>query len=174
MTEIVEERLPFGVPSPVRVVDSAVLIGLGHGFVATVDLSDIAAIEGKRWLPLMTHTGHVYAYMRTKKNPIILMHRLLLDAPRGMQVDHADGDGLNNRRSNIRLATPTQNMANRGHDRRNLLGVKGVSKIYNKYRATITPDGKKVYLGTFATAEEAHAAYLGAARVLWGKFARGD
>jgi len=98
------------------------------------------------------------------------MHRLLLDSLPGTFVDHADGDGLNNRRSNIRVATSSQNMANRVHDRRNKLGIRGVHRAKGKFKACIQKDGQTIHLGSFATAEEAAAAYKGAARVLWKEF----
>jgi len=100
------------------------------------------------------------------------MHRMLTGAGRGEYVDHRDGDGLNNRRSNIRLCTQTQNMANKAVERRNKLGLKGVSASRGRFRATITPNGQKVHLGTFDTQEEAAAAYRGAAVALWGDFAK--
>ncbi|TNC15362.1 hypothetical protein FF100_05020 [Methylobacterium terricola] len=100
------------------------------------------------------------------------MHRVLTDAPSEMYVDHANGDGLDNRRANMRLATQTQNMANKAVERRNLLGLKGVSAARGKFRATITPNGRKIHLGTFKTPEEAAAAYRGAAVALWGDFAK--
>jgi hypothetical protein len=129
---------------------------------------------------LTTPSGHAYAYAGKYsggKQTIRLMHRVLLSAHPGQQVDHINGDGLDNRRCNIRIATPSQNQANKAVDRRNKLGVKGVSKRCGAARkkpfvATITHKNKKINLGNFASAEEASAAYLGAAKILWGKFAR--
>jgi hypothetical protein len=80
-------------------------------------------------------------------------------------VDHEDGDGLNNRCGNIRLATPSQNQANK---------VWKDKKRPTPYRASIKPNGKTIHLGSFATPEEAAAAYKGAAKVLFGKFARAE
>lgn len=169
----IPQNLPYGQPSPVRVVGDAAFVAIGHGFEVVVDLSDLPIVEGGRWLLLSTPTGHAYAYRRVKDDPIQLMHRVLLSAPKGTPVDHVDGDGLNNRRSNIRLCTPTLNQANKIVERRNKLGLKGVDENRpGKFRATIKPDGKSVFLGSYATKEEAAAAYRGAARVLWGAFAK--
>jgi hypothetical protein len=88
-------------------------------------------------------------------------------------VDHMDMDGLNNRWSNLRPATKEQNAANTRATRNNRTGFKGVSPSPNgKYRATIHVDGKQRWLGTYATAEEAHTAYAQAAVAKSGLYAR--
>jgi len=89
-------------------------------------------------------------------------------------VDHADGDGLNNRWPNLRDADKSQNGANRGADIRNKLGVKGVRRDprSGKFSAAINKNGKQSYLGSYATAEEASRAYQAAAAEAFGIFAR--
>lgn len=164
-------------PSKIVIDGDNAYISLTRGFEAVVDLDDVADVSGYRWTTLInSQTGHAYA-ARYEKGKCILMHRALLDAPSGMWVDHEDGDGLNNRRRNIRVATPAQNMANKVVERRNKLGAKGVSDVgkgINRFRATIKPNGKTVHLGSYPTVEEARAAYRGAAKVLWGSFAHRD
>jgi hypothetical protein len=89
-------------------------------------------------------------------------------------IDHRDGNATNNRRSNLRRATPTQNSANRRRSRHNTSGYKGVSlcrRSGRRWRAVISKK-RRIHLGTFATPEAAHAAYVAAARKLFGKFAR--
>lgn len=107
---------------------------------------------------------------------VVLLHRMIVEAPRGEEVDHRDCDPLNNRRSNLRLATRAQNAKNRRRARSNRLGFKGVyregSRRRPRYRAEISVDGKKVRLGSFASPEQAHAAYRLAAVVLHGEFHR--
>lgn len=83
-------------------------------------------------------------------------------------VDHRNGETLNNRWRNLREATRSQNMANQGAQANNALGLKGVSRCGRRYRAQV----QKRYLGCFDTAEEAHAAYRVAAREHFGEFAR--
>jgi hypothetical protein len=89
-------------------------------------------------------------------------------------IDHRDGDATNNRWSNLRCATSTNNAANRRRPRNNTSGFKGV--YFNRNRGTwmarIQKDGQYYFLGRFATPQEAHAAYVAAAKDLFGEFAR--
>ena len=89
-------------------------------------------------------------------------------------IDHRDGDSTNNRWNNLRRATASQNSANRRRARHNTSGYKGVGfdRRSGRWGAAIRKDGKKNYLGSFATPQAAHAAYVAAARKLFGKFAR--
>ena len=89
-------------------------------------------------------------------------------------IDHRDGDGTNNRLNNLRPATRSQNGANSRRPRHNTSGHKGVSPHRRKWLATIRTNGKKIHLGLFDTPQEAHEAYLKAARKLFGKFARAE
>ena len=91
-------------------------------------------------------------------------------------VDHADGDGTNNKWNNLRLANKSQNLANSKVFRNNVVGLRGVTihKPTGKYRATIQEDGKQKYIGHFDTAAEAHAAYVSEAQRIYGEFARED
>jgi hypothetical protein len=90
-------------------------------------------------------------------------------------IDHRDGDVTNNRWKNLRRATYSQNNANRRRPRHNTSGYKGASLCRSgKWRADIGKNRKIIYLGTFATPQEAHEAYLKAARNLFGKFARAE
>ena len=89
-------------------------------------------------------------------------------------TDHIDGNGLNNRFKNLRLATRGQNKANSRVRKDNKLGVKGVDRYGNKYRARIRINGRLTYLGYFNTAQEASAAYEKAARVYFGEFAKAN
>ncbi|WP_205824771.1 HNH endonuclease [Methylobacterium terricola] len=157
-------------PSSIRVEGDVAYVELGRGLEAMIDVADVPLIAPWGWRAHIGTHGHAYA-VRCGKG-YIAMHRVLTDAPSEMYVDHANGDGLDNRRANMRLATQTQNMANKAVERRNLLGLKGVSAARGKFRATITPNGRKIHLGTFKTPEEAAAAYRGAAVALWGDFAK--
>lgn len=89
-------------------------------------------------------------------------------------IDHRDGNPLNNRWSNLRLSTYSDNAANRGRMRSNTSGFKGAvfCSRTGKWRALISKDRRRYCLGRYATAEEAHAAYVAKARELFGEFAR--
>jgi HNH endonuclease/AP2 domain len=88
-------------------------------------------------------------------------------------IDHRDGDPTNNRWSNLRRASASQNGANRGRSRHNSSGYKGVSlRRSGRWEAYITKKRRRMHLGTFDTPEAAHDAYVAAARKLFGEFAR--
>lgn len=85
-------------------------------------------------------------------------------------IDHKDGNCLNNTIENLRVATPSQNNANRGRIKNKNLS-KGVQYgPTNNFRALIYVNKKAIYLGTFETEKEAAAAYQGASRILHGEF----
>ena len=85
------------------------------------------------------------------------------------EIDHKDRDGFNNRWDNLRVATPAQNLVNRDFKRGAMRGVTLSKGKY--YQAQIGYRGKNIFLGTYKTAEEAHAAYLQKAKELYGEFA---
>jgi hypothetical protein len=87
-------------------------------------------------------------------------------------MDHRDGDPANNRWNNLRSATRSQNSANRRLHRNNACGLKGVSAYGRRWCATICKNGRIRHLGIFPTPQAAHAAYVAAARELFGEFAR--
>lgn len=89
-------------------------------------------------------------------------------------IDHTDGDRSNDRLSNLREATRSENNANRRLSKSNRSGFKGVSFNTREgmWRAAIAKDGKKYSLGSFKSPEEAHRAYCAKAETLHGKFAR--
>jgi hypothetical protein len=93
--------------------------------------------------------------------------------PHGLTIDHTNGNTGDNRISNLRLASDSENSYHRKRRSDNRTGHKGVYQRENgKYRACITVKKQKVNLGTFDTSEEAYAAYCEAARRLHGDFAR--
>jgi hypothetical protein len=88
-----------------------------------------------------------------------------------LTVDHEDHEKTNNRWANLRLATRWQNRANSRVNRNHKLGIKGVSKVGNRYKANIRVAGQLIYLGRYDTAEEASEAYQEAAEIAFGEFA---
>lgn len=141
-------------------------IVLSNGQVAIVDDEDFEKVNQRQW-----YKG-TRGYAEAKANgKSVFMHRLILDAPVGMQVDHANQDKLDNRKCNIRLATASQNAANR-NKRVDSSSYKGVRKKRRKWRAEIDKGGKTHYLGYFISAKKAALAYDMKARELYGEFAR--
>lgn len=91
------------------------------------------------------------------------------------QMDHKDGNSLNNRWLNLRECTRSQNAANSGPQKNNKLGIKGVwRRKRGKFRSGIRVYGKRINLGTFDTLEVAAHAYQRAAKMYFGEFARGN
>jgi hypothetical protein len=86
------------------------------------------------------------------------------------QIDHIDGNRLNNRIANLREATTSQNHGNMARPTKNTSGYKGVRQRGKRFSANIKTNGQMLYIGTFATAEEAHAAYCVKAKELFGEF----
>lgn len=93
---------------------------------------------------------------------LTLMHRLAIDCPSGFEVDHRNRNTLDNRRSNLRIATRAQNMRNRSSKKP--YGYKGVRKAGDKFSAHIT-------VGGFDTPEEAYTQYCLMAELFHGEFA---
>lgn len=141
---------------------------------AVVDLADLERVLRYRWCSIKIRQ-RTYAQTTIRRNggkTHIYLHRYILDAPAGALVDHVDHDGLNNRRSNLRLATPTGNVRNARLRSDNPSGYKGVAQTPSgRWRARIVVKGKRIWLGTHATAEEAARAYDAAARERFGQFA---
>ena len=155
-------------------------IPLTQGKFAIVDNEDFDFLSQWKWAAHHDHNTW-YAVRSEKisdgaeygKRQLIRMHRVILNAPEKTAVDHKNGDGLDNRRSNLRLATQEQNLWNQRRSRRNTSGFKGVSfhKPKKRWRATITANGRQITIGAFKTKEAAYEAYKQAARILHGEFA---
>lgn len=149
-------------------------LGGAYGYLsALVDDEDFEYLSQFSWCRGRGQKTH-YAVARVNGR-VQQMHRLLLTPPRGITVDHADGDGLNNTRSNIRLATSTQNQQNRSRRCDNASGYKGVWRLKRDlakpWTAQIKLNGKAKSLGYFATPEEAAHAYNQAADSMFGEYA---
>ena len=164
---------------PVSVVGNEVHVPLTRGMTAIVDLPDKHHVEGYNWQARKDddrwYAVRVMRHDDDGKQHMVYMHRSILDAPAGVTVDHKDGDGLNNRRVNIRLATHQENMFNQRTPKDNTSGYKGVcwNKASRKWQAQISVGGRTVYLGLFETAEQASSVYETEATRRRGVFHRG-
>lgn len=120
--------------------------------------------------------GRGYCYVRLNGKSF-LAHRVIwemLHSPiiEGVEIDHIDGDGLNNREWNLREASRSQNMQNYPKPVTNTSGVKGVSRFGDRWRSSIRANGKNIYLGLHDTKGQAAVAYAKAALRYHGQFAR--
>lgn len=155
-------------------------IKLSKGYVAIVDDCD-ADLAGLKWSARVV-PNLVYAFRTIKRNRVsksYTLHRMIMEKILGRSllssefVDHLDNNPLNNTRSNLRLATPSENTKNSRLRKTSKSGFKGVTwhKRSRKWQAVICNQGKDYYLGLFITPEEAHEAYKRAACELHGEFA---
>lgn len=148
-------------------------IPLTRGYVAIVDREDYERLSKFNWQALVRKRGTIYATRAEYGNGakrMIYMHREIVGAQRGVEIDHIDGNGLNNTRANLRLATRSQNSCNARYSSQS--GVRGVHKIVSiRYQASVGVNRKHYYLGTWGTVDDACRAYDAAAVALQGEFA---
>lgn len=153
-------------------------IPLTRGMVAIVSACDFEWLNQWKWQAGRTTNGKCYVVRRatitTGVRRNLSMHRLITHAPRGTEVDHRNGDSLDNRRCNLRICTGTQNKCNRPKGTGASSQFKGVclDKERSKWKAQIEIDYKSIALGRFDNEIEAAQAYDRAARELHGEFAR--
>ena len=161
---------------PISVNGKLAYVPLTRGLTAIIDADDIDRVSGDNWQASL-HGANCYAgrsqwtgagYIKIK------MHRVILGAPDGLFVDHIDGNGLNNSRGNLRLATNAQNCWNQRLASNNKTGKRGVffNARRNCWQASIRHNGKLHWLGRHSSLEKASEAYDEAAVALFGPFAR--
>ena len=109
---------------------------------------------------------------KQKKKEHIRLHRLLMNPPNGMVVDHINHNKLDNRRSNLRLCSQQENSFNQSLNSKNMTGYKGVVKCKSsgRYHAFIKKNQKTRFLGSYETKEEAAQVRASAAFSLFGEF----
>jgi HNH endonuclease len=119
--------------------------------VLRFDAIDAALVQSIGW---HAHDSGDRYYARGRvAGQRVYLHRLLLDAPRGLEVDHINGNGLDNRRCNLRLVSRSRNQLNRKD-------VRGIWQQRTKWRAAVSVDGVRYHAGCFASAAAARRAYL--------------
>lgn len=139
-----------------------------------IDDKDHALFVGKTWSPVPNGQG--WRAEREESGKKWFLHRFIMKPPPGFEVDHINGDALDNRRSNLRICSHLENSRNRRLSKNSTTGFKGVSlkKGYNrkKYLAHIQICGKRKYIGYFMTPQEAARAYDFEAKNNFGEFAK--
>jgi hypothetical protein len=148
-------------------------IDLTKGLKALVDDEDFERLSVYKWY---AHSGYAYRRVTTapKKNKLIGMHRVIINANEGEYIDHIDGDKLNNQKNNLRLCSYAQNNYNQNLPKRNITGFKGITQHPDtkRWRATIMHNYKIKHLGYFKEKLDAVKAYDKAALELFGDFAK--
>jgi hypothetical protein len=149
---------------------------LNKGLWALVDDEDYEELSNYNWYANKNHKI-IYAIRTCKKEDptTMLMHRQIMRAKKDQIMDHINGNGLDNRKINLRFCTNAQNQFNsRIKNRFKTSKYKGICwhKDKHKWQAIIQIAGQKIHLGYFVNGREAAIAYNAAARVLFGEFAR--
>lgn len=163
---------------PLAIDSLTVEIPLTRGQVTVVDAID-ADLAQYSWRAQFNPGYANGGKFTAKRTDGILLHRIILsrmisrELSYDEKVDHINHDPLDNRRSNLRLATNSQNLFNRPMRKGNTSGYKGVTfhRSTGKWRARVGYKNKQIYLGLFNTPEEAYKAYCNKAIELFGDFA---
>ena len=152
-------------------------IPLGEGEFSIVSPNDYYLVRNFNWY-LGSNGREFYAFRNVKNGPgktkMVSMHRQIMDFPKGLLVDHRNGDTLDNRRSNLRPATHAQNMHNCRKMKNTSSQYRGVSFVKERglFASQITNKGKRISLGRYKSEIDAARAYDAAARKYFGEFAR--
>lgn len=153
------------------------------GNTCYIDDDDFWILSKKTWRVYTGPAGNKYIRaassiwkckeLKTRKVTWFHLHREILKPLATMQVDHINGNGLDNRKNNLREATSRQNKQNMKKIKRNTSGYKGVTwcKDRGKWAAYIKSESKSMFLGRFKTPTEAHEAYKTKAAELFGEYA---
>lgn len=154
-------------------------IVLSQGKVAIIDDCDFERVNQFKWSYSLVQSGIEYALRNAEvngKRTSILLHRFILgNIPEGMVVDHKNGNGLDNRRENLRICTRSQNNINK-RKKGTTSKYKGVyfEKARNKFRSHIVVESKIIFLGRYETELEAALAYDKASCTYHGEFANNN
>jgi len=152
------------------------LIPLRKGYSACIDDIDHAAVTAiGNWCYADGYAVHYFVDEESRRKRLWL-HRIIMQRvlghpiPAGYQVDHINANRLDNQRSNLRLATRSENQAAKGIQVNSSSGFKGVTWRKGKYEVRLRHYHQRLYLGRYEAIEQAHAVYAFAHIALWGEF----
>lgn len=148
-------------------------IELTHGAITFVDDADFEELSRHKWHLCCGVNGYAArnSYNDDGVRYTELMHRMIMKAEPKQDVDHIDGNRLNNQKNNLRACTRSQNQANRQHYPHSISGFWGVYKHYGGWVAAIKVNYNLIYLGLFHSPEEAAHVRDEAAIKYFGEFA---
>lgn len=151
------------------------IIKLNKGKVTLVDDADFEWLNKWKWHA--TYKGYAVRYRLRKdtgKPRGLRMHRVIMECPANKQIDHINGDRLDNRRANLRIVVAYQNSLNRGLHKNNTSGYKGVSWYPRdkKWYVQLNYRRKHYSLGLFKNIKDAITAYNKKSKLLLGEFHR--
>lgn len=179
----IRTHAPIGARSPRKAIHvigpSIAYIELTQGQYSLVDSEDADRVSSLNWSATMAPKSKQFydlcnAYVGAYKQTTVQLHRFILGiTDKAISVDHINTRmTLDNRKSNLRAATASQQNFNKHVQRNNTSGYKGVGKRENSWTATICAQGRRIFLGHYKTPELAYAAYCEAAAKYHGDFAR--
>lgn len=141
------------------------------------DIDDIPLVSKYRWRATIKGTKltstYVVTYIQSKGHvEVIYLHRLIMSAPKGIEVDHIDGNPLNNQKSNLRFATRSQQLMNTRTHSNNSLGIRGIvcDKRKNTYRMEIQKNNVRYYFKDFDCIAKAAYGRKIAQDILFGEY----
>lgn len=149
-------------------------IELTNGDKTIIDDEDYEEVSKYKWRKDSLDNHVVRTFGPHKGRRLIRLHRQIMKAEVGQIIDHINGNVLDNRKENLRIATKSQNGMNRSKQKNNKSGYKGVSwsNQHKRWIAQLTLNGKRVLNKLFKTKEEAAKAYNEAAIKYFGEFAQ--
>lgn len=156
----------------------SILLELAGGLHAIIDASDYERVKDIRWHPKKDkHTTYVRGYVRGSgygrgDGKHVSLHQFILNVPKDMEVDHINGNGLDNRRSNMRGVPHALNMLNQKLHADNTSGYRGVSRSRDKWQVRIRINGVQIVRHGFQTKEEAAREYDKLSLLHRGTYAR--
>jgi hypothetical protein len=134
---------------------------------ALVDDDDYVYLSKFQWKELIINENISYAGIGR-----VLMHRVIMGYPVGKVIDHIDGNGLNNKKSNLRVCTKAENLRNRRKNYNSFSRYKGITFNSGSWKSVIMLNGKYIYIGRYKDEVEAAKAYDQKAREMFGEFAK--